>query len=75
MLYTDGLTEARSPDGEQFGLRSLENTVLENRRRSANEVTQAIIDAVDQHTGDEPQFDDITLVVVRCQNPLRDGGA
>jgi len=73
VLYTDGLTEARSSKGEQFGLLSLQNIVLENRRHSANRVTQAIIEAVDQHTGDEPQFDDITLVVVRCQTLAPDG--
>ena len=66
VLYTDGITEARSPLGEEFSVARLENATRYNCQ-AANDVLNGVVQALDRHTGDEPQFDDLTLVVLRRQ--------
>ena len=65
-LYTDGLTEAFNPDGEEFG----EERVIRVLRRCSNLSSQclltALIDDVRRFSPHE-QHDDITLVVARCR--------
>jgi len=56
VLYSDGVIEAESPDGCQFGVDGL--------RRVAATGAEAIVAAVDAHAHGE-RGDDLTLVVVR----------
>lgn len=65
VLYTDGVTEALSASEEEFGLVRLEQCVVEHQNGSADDIAQAIQAALNAHVGDEPPFDDITLVVVK----------
>lgn len=65
VLYTDGITEAENANLEMFGVERLEKTILASRGSSANELVRVILDAVKSFTGDHPQSDDITLMVVR----------
>ena len=64
-LYTDGVAEALNEAGEEFGLERLERCVIDSRGGSAEDIAQAIQDAIRAHVGDEPPFDDATLVVVK----------
>ncbi len=61
VLYTDGVNEAMSPSGEQFGMRRLERCIA-TAPRGAGLVGQAVRDAVRAHTADCDQFDDITVI-------------
>lgn len=63
VLFTDGVTEARDPDGEEFGEQRLLHLLVENRARSADELQHIILDAVSEfsHANFE---DDATLIVV-----------
>ncbi|MDW8298167.1 MAG: GAF domain-containing protein [Anaerolineae bacterium] len=65
VAYTDGITDALRSDGTEFGVIGLHNTVLHHRQRSAVEIEQAIIQALDKFTGNEPPFDDVTLIVIK----------
>jgi serine phosphatase RsbU (regulator of sigma subunit) len=65
VLYTDGVTEALSEAGEEFGLERLEQVLLEQARGSAEEIVDAIEAAVDEFVGEVPPFDDFTLVVLK----------
>jgi sigma-B regulation protein RsbU (phosphoserine phosphatase) len=65
ILYTDGITEAENADLEMFGQNRLERIILASDRVSANGLCQEILTAVRTFTGDHPQSDDITLMVVR----------
>jgi serine phosphatase RsbU (regulator of sigma subunit) len=70
VLYTDGITEARTPDKEDvgeklFGEDRLIQVVKENSSFSAREIQSAILQAVSDHTKNTPQGDDITLVVIK----------
>ena len=65
VCYTDGVTEAINPNEEQFGERRLIETIMGCRDLPAGEVIDRILEAVTQFSGDEPQFDDQTLIVMR----------
>jgi serine phosphatase RsbU (regulator of sigma subunit)/CHASE2 domain-containing sensor protein len=66
-LYTDGVTEARDPAGEEFGLERLTALLRENRERSAETIGRAIIERVRAFSRLERQADDVTLVVLRVE--------
>jgi serine phosphatase RsbU (regulator of sigma subunit) len=65
VFYTDGVTEAMDASHNLFGEERLQATVDANAGASAQEVLDAILDAVREFTGDVDQSDDITLFVVR----------
>lgn len=65
VAYTDGVTDAMRSDGTEFGVMGLHSTVLQHRERSATEIEQCIIQALDAFTGNEPPFDDVTLIVIK----------
>jgi serine phosphatase RsbU (regulator of sigma subunit) len=65
VLYSDGATEARSEEGEEFGDCRLIETILKWRHLSPNELLNALLVAIQKFSGTE-QEDDITLVVARC---------
>jgi len=65
VLYTDGITEAENPDLAMFGTERLEAIIRSSRGLSADAVCQAILAAVKEFSGDRPQSDDITLMVIR----------
>lgn len=64
VLYTDGVTEAQSDAGEEFGEDRLADLVREHASLPAPALLQTIVDAVQKFSGRE-QEDDITLVVAR----------
>lgn len=64
LLYTDGITDARSSEGLYFGMDRLKAVVTEGYRDSADFLRQRIFAAVRQHQGDYQQDDDMTLVVI-----------
>lgn len=66
VLYTDGVTEAENAQGEEFGQERLVEVLTKCRTQSASDLTQAVCSAVEQFSPGE-QFDDITLVVARCE--------
>lgn len=65
VAYTDGITEALRADSAEFGLVGLQTTACAVRQRSAAEIVNRILHAVDNFTAGEPQFDDLTLVVLK----------
>jgi sigma-B regulation protein RsbU (phosphoserine phosphatase) len=66
LLYTDGITEAINPQGdEQFGFERLAETVRKNANLSAEGLTGKIRQALNDFTQVNLLEDDITLVVSR----------
>jgi sigma-B regulation protein RsbU (phosphoserine phosphatase) len=61
---TDGVTEARNQDGEQFGMDRLVETVLVHRRLPEPELVQAIVETA-LAFGAGRRRDDIAIVAVR----------
>jgi len=66
VLYTDGVTEAINDKDEEFGEERLLRIIAEHRGRPAGEIQERILDAIAAFAGDCPQFDDITLMVLRA---------
>jgi len=64
LLYTDGVTDALSPQEMAFGVEGLLQAAQQGPGGSAAEIQAAILGALDRFTGDAPPLDDITLVVV-----------
>ncbi len=69
VLYTDGITEAPNEEDKEFSGARLADVVRSTHRKSAREINDGIIDAVNRFTGDTPQRDDLTLVVVKALAP------
>jgi len=64
VAFTDGVTEARSQDGDFFGEeRMLE--LLVDPAASADTLVQRVAATIGEHTAGTVQSDDITLLVVR----------
>jgi serine phosphatase RsbU (regulator of sigma subunit) len=67
-LYTDGLNEAKRSDGERFGLERV-LTVLNSQKDSSNkQLIAAMKDSVKMFVGNEPQFDDTTMLSFTFKN-------
>jgi sigma-B regulation protein RsbU (phosphoserine phosphatase) len=65
VLFTDGVTEAPDPRGDEFGEDRLAALVASMLHRPAAEIVEAITTAVAEYTEGAPAADDITVVVVR----------
>lgn len=65
VTYTDGLTEAENPSGEQFGMERLERCSLEARSQSIDSYGESILDAVARHGAGRSPDDDCTLLIAR----------
>lgn len=63
VLFTDGVTEARRPDGEEFGEGRLLRLIAEKRGASALELQKAILRAAGDFCGGD-WHDDATIVVI-----------
>ncbi len=66
-LYTDGVTEAMNDAGEIFNTDRLKDVVLAGRGGSALDITGIVTEAVNSFCNDAPQYDDITMMVVRYE--------
>jgi phosphoserine phosphatase RsbU/P len=65
VMYTDGVTEAFNDKMEEFGEERLTEIARTCRFLPAGEVIRRILSAIHAFTGNTPQSDDITLVVLR----------
>lgn len=64
VVYTDGVTEAVSPDGEEYGPQRLIQLVQQRGSEGASGLSQALAEDHQKFTGDLPALDDITVVVL-----------
>ena len=66
-LFTDGVTEAPAPDGEEFGAERLADLLRAHRARPLDEVIETVLDALLRWSGPVDAHDDITLVLARVR--------
>jgi sigma-B regulation protein RsbU (phosphoserine phosphatase) len=69
ILYTDGVTEAFSPEAEEFGLQRLVEVIKEKYELSARDLLNEIYERVQDFTGDSVQLDDLTMVAIKVLPP------
>lgn len=65
VMYTDGVTEIFSEDGEEFGLDRLIEVVKSCRAKSCEEIEQRVYNEVRGFAARTHQFDDFTLMIIK----------
>lgn len=70
ILYTDGITDAQNPEGKFFGRVRLLDVLrteahrLESSGNGAQDLQTALLACVREFTGNTPQYDDMTLMIL-----------
>jgi sigma-B regulation protein RsbU (phosphoserine phosphatase) len=75
LMYSDGITEAESPDGQPFDEAGLERTLALHagayQASAAATLGRAVFEAVERHRRDKRLADDLTVLVLsRLSNPI-----
>ncbi|MBK8725498.1 MAG: SpoIIE family protein phosphatase [Holophagaceae bacterium] len=65
LLYTDGLAEAESPGGDEFGLEGLKAVLAKDGERSLLEIRHALVLALQEHLAGQSPKDDQTFFLLR----------
>ena len=65
ILYTDGVTEAINPQGDQFEVARMQALFAAAPPKDPESVVLDLLGAVNAFAGDMPQFDDITCLALR----------
>jgi predicted membrane protein len=61
-LYTDGITEAMNPEKKLFSNKRLKETLCLLKGKNVKEIITGVKREVKQFAGEEPQYDDITML-------------
>ena len=61
-LYTDGAPEATRADKQMFGMKRLVDALNENPNDTPQVLLERVRARIDEFVGDEPQFDDLTML-------------
>jgi serine phosphatase RsbU (regulator of sigma subunit) len=67
VVYSDGVTEAATAEGEEFGDRRLVEILRAQRHLPVSTLLKTIVATVQEFSAGE-QADDITLVIARCRS-------
>lgn len=65
ILYTDGVTEAFNENREMFSESGLEKTLKSVPGAGSEEIAEAILEDLKDFVGNEPQSDDITMLILK----------
>jgi phosphoserine phosphatase RsbU/P len=68
VIYTDGVSEARGPGDEFYGVDRLLSVVKRHADTTCEQMHDAILDDLRAFTEETPQADDITLVVIEYRH-------
>ncbi len=65
VLYTDGVTEATNDQEEEYGVERLTDLAEQMKDHTSREIIDAIVADVTSFACGRPQFDDITIMVLK----------
>jgi phosphoserine phosphatase RsbU/P len=66
VLYTDGVIESRSPDGEEYGYDRLLDVLANSRQEDASDIHTALIDDLNVFITETGEYgDDMTMMVLK----------
>jgi serine phosphatase RsbU (regulator of sigma subunit) len=68
VLYTDGITEAKNKELDDFGNIEFEKILVENCTRHVDEISNKVISEVALFSQNISQHDDITLVILKWKH-------
>jgi sigma-B regulation protein RsbU (phosphoserine phosphatase) len=72
IMYTDGLSEEYSSTREMFGEERIEKYLLALKDKSAQEITEGLIDAAIEWRGNKEAHDDLTLVCIKHKGSINE---
>jgi hypothetical protein len=64
-LYSDGLVEARTERGDEFGFERLERSLARQAGKTVEAVRDGVLEDIQRFTGHHPREDDQTILVLR----------
>ncbi len=67
VFYTDGFTEARNSNGEEFGEARLVDSIARHWGKSAQDIIESVCRDVQSFLGAAPAHDDMTMVVLKVR--------
>ena len=65
VIHSDGITDAFNSRKQRFGEKRLQSVIHQHRHKTAGEILEKVYEAANEFTGEQSQFDDMTLVVVK----------
>ncbi len=65
VMYTDGVVEAMNEKNEEYGDKRFEALVQKLATRESNQMLNMLVKSLDDHKGNAPQHDDMTIMTVR----------
>ncbi|MFA6025628.1 MAG: SpoIIE family protein phosphatase [Ignavibacteriaceae bacterium] len=65
VMFTDGVTEAKNINDEEFSDQKLENILTQKMFSSSDDILSEIKRSIDEFVAGEPQSDDITMITIR----------
>lgn len=65
LIFSDGITEAESADGEEYGEERLMRFTIKHRKMPAEKLQHAIFNEIEDWSGTRERNDDQTLVIVK----------
>jgi serine phosphatase RsbU (regulator of sigma subunit) len=65
ILFTDGVTEMRNEQGEEYGVQRLNTMIVDNHNLNAEEFVRLMVDDLEKFRGQEPPHDDTTMLVLK----------
>ena len=70
-VYTDGVAEANNSKEELFGTDRMIEALRKGENGTPQEVLQAVKQGVDEFAGKAPQFDDLTMLCLQYNGPVK----
>ncbi|HEY6906967.1 MAG TPA: PP2C family protein-serine/threonine phosphatase, partial [Ignavibacteriaceae bacterium] len=74
VLYTDGITEAKNVELEDFGVNNFEKILVDNAALTPDEIANKVIREVTVFSQSHSQYDDITLVIFKWKSKIKSDG-
>lgn len=68
VLYTDGITEAKSAKGEEFGYDRLASVLMDVKEQSSRDIQEHLIKKLYEFSGTDNINDDYTTMIVKFNN-------
>jgi len=65
VLYTDGVTETRNENNEEYGIKRLNRLIVENNHLNAEELVMRLVRDLEEFRGNEPPHDDTTILIMK----------
>jgi len=69
LLFSDGLTDCRNPQGESFGIQRMYAALQHSAPQTAQQTCDALVNALRAFRNNTSQDDDVTLVTIHHKQP------